>query len=307
MQTHLQILLITLAILACAVVSPLVAGQPDEPPLVQLELIPDTTAITPGKPFLLGIRFQMRSPWHIYWRNPGDSGSAPTISLTKPDGFTTKALRFPAPIRLVSPGNITNYVYVDHVILFMEVTPPANLETAHPVTLKVEGQWLVCDEETCLPGEGSATLTIPVATPDQPAKPANSSRLAPFLRTLPRGPMTVTELATAAGFRSEWETEQGDSNIGDSADTRMLSLVLRQDENLPQALGTIVDFFPLSHEDHDHAIFVSSGPVSDGGYRLTFRKTTGSRDAAIIRGVLVLKSPVHSDLAYLEINAPQPH
>ncbi|MFM9098110.1 MAG: protein-disulfide reductase DsbD N-terminal domain-containing protein [Phycisphaerales bacterium] len=35
--------------------------------------------------------------WHVYWENPGDSGSAPRIELTLPRGWEAGAVQFPRP------------------------------------------------------------------------------------------------------------------------------------------------------------------------------------------------------------------
>ena len=35
--------------------------------------------------------------WHVYWENPGDSGSAPRLELTLPRGWEAGAVQFPRP------------------------------------------------------------------------------------------------------------------------------------------------------------------------------------------------------------------
>lgn len=35
--------------------------------------------------------------WHVYWENPGDSGSAPRLELTLPHGWEAGAVQFPRP------------------------------------------------------------------------------------------------------------------------------------------------------------------------------------------------------------------
>jgi thiol:disulfide interchange protein DsbD len=44
----------------------------------------------------LALRFRMEEGWHIYWRNPGDSGLPPDIKLTLPAGVTAGEPRWPA-------------------------------------------------------------------------------------------------------------------------------------------------------------------------------------------------------------------
>ena len=42
--------------------------------LVKAELLADTNAIVPGKPFTVGLLLHMVPGWHTYWKFPGDAG-----------------------------------------------------------------------------------------------------------------------------------------------------------------------------------------------------------------------------------------
>jgi thiol:disulfide interchange protein DsbD len=38
--------------------------------LVKAELLADTTAVVPGKPFTVGVLLKMAPHWHTYWKFP---------------------------------------------------------------------------------------------------------------------------------------------------------------------------------------------------------------------------------------------
>ena len=135
---------------------------------VQTETISDTTAIVPGKPFTLGFKFTIEPKWHIYWKNPGDSGLPTNIKLQLPDGFTAGEVMFPAPSRLALPGDILNYAYENQVMLMVTITPPKTLSPGTTVTLPAKASWLVCQDE-CLPGQADVSIELPVAETSAPA------------------------------------------------------------------------------------------------------------------------------------------
>ena len=64
---------------------------------VQIRLLAEHAAIRPGAPVSLGLAFDLADHWHVYWRNPGDSGEPPKITWTKTIMLSTQ----PIPTRLV--------------------------------------------------------------------------------------------------------------------------------------------------------------------------------------------------------------
>ncbi|NCZ97019.1 thiol:disulfide interchange protein, partial [bacterium] len=55
---------------------------------LKVDLISEPKPILPGQPFTVGLRFQPKPGWHIYWKNPGDSGMAPSVKWRLPQGYT---------------------------------------------------------------------------------------------------------------------------------------------------------------------------------------------------------------------------
>ena len=141
--------------------SPGATSAAEDAPHARAALIADTTAIQPGVPFRLGVRFEMDPGWHIYWSVNGDTGYPTEIVWELPEGFEVGPLQWPAPERAEFAGMI-NYGYHDEVLLFATVTPPADLD-GETVRLAARPDWLVCSD-TCIPGNQHVELTLPVAT-----------------------------------------------------------------------------------------------------------------------------------------------
>jgi thiol:disulfide interchange protein DsbD len=77
---------------------PAIAGaSPPAAELVQAELIAEPAAIKAGEPFWVGVRLRIKDHWHVYWRNPGDSGEAPTIVWQLSPGFAAGPIAWPTP------------------------------------------------------------------------------------------------------------------------------------------------------------------------------------------------------------------
>lgn len=124
----------------------------------------------------IGILFEIDPEWHIYWKNPGDSGAAPKFNFTNKN-VTVSELQWPRPERLPY-GVLTNIGYNTAVAFPMRVTP-----TGHPIEMSVALEWLVCKVE-CIPG--FATLTLKRSKGDQSKwKEADQERLESFSSRVP--------------------------------------------------------------------------------------------------------------------------
>ncbi|MGH7004216.1 MAG: protein-disulfide reductase DsbD domain-containing protein, partial [Alphaproteobacteria bacterium] len=78
-----------------------------------------------------------------------------------PPGFAAGVIQWPAPQRLVEPGNIAIYGYKDTATHLVPVTVPADAKPGERVTIAAQARWLVC-EKICLPEEGKFSLSLPV-------------------------------------------------------------------------------------------------------------------------------------------------
>ncbi|MEY2599663.1 MAG: hypothetical protein RLZZ142_1922 [Verrucomicrobiota bacterium] len=139
------------------------AGSLPSPSECTASLVPGTTAIAPGSPFPVLVRFELAKDWHLYWQFPGDSGAAPSVRWELPEGFSVSPVRWPLPQSLSSQGALFTNVYHEELLLPFLITPPASLSGSE-FTFKASLKWFVCSE-TCLPGKAELSLRLPAGTP----------------------------------------------------------------------------------------------------------------------------------------------
>src|SRR5436309_6422465 len=118
--------------------------------LVRAELLANTNAIVPGKPFTVGLLLQMAPGWHTYWKFSGDAGLPTELKWKLPPGWKISEIQWPIPLKTIDPGDIQTYGYVDEVLLMQEITPPPRLDSSS-AKLSADANWLVC-EKICIPG-----------------------------------------------------------------------------------------------------------------------------------------------------------
>ena len=149
--------------------------------LVKAELLADTNAIVPGKPFTIGLLLRMVPGWHTYWAFSGDAGLPTELKWKLPSGWKIGEIQWPTPLKTTDPGDIETYGYENEVLLMQEITPPQKLDNS-TVKLSAEASWLVC-EKICIPGGATSQLELPVSTTSQPA---NSELFARYRHLLPQ-------------------------------------------------------------------------------------------------------------------------
>jgi thiol:disulfide interchange protein/DsbC/DsbD-like thiol-disulfide interchange protein len=149
--------------------------------LVKSELLADTNAIVPGKPFTVGLLLRMAPGWHTYWAFSGDAGLPTELKWKLPSGWKIGEIQWPIPLKTIDPGDIETYGYEDEVLLMQEITPPQKLDDS-TAKLSAEANWLVC-EKICIPGSATPQLELPVSTTNQSA---NSEVFARYRRLLPQ-------------------------------------------------------------------------------------------------------------------------
>jgi len=191
--------------------------------LVRAELLADTSAIVPGKPFTFGLLLRMAPGWHTYWKFSGDAGLPTELKWKLPAGWKIGEIQWPIPLKTVDPGDIQTYGYVDEVLLMQEITPPAKLDSSS-VKLSADASWLVC-EKICIPGGATLQVELPTSANSQPA---NTELFTRYRHLLPQnwpGPNVAT---------AEW------SRVGSDLRLKVTSETL--------AKYPAVDSFPLPDE-----------------------------------------------------------
>ncbi len=252
------------------------AGTVDEDSEVRVTLLAEVDRVRAGEEFLVGLRYTIEPHWHIYWKNPGDSGMPTTATLDAPEGFTVGPLLFPGPERITMPGDIVNFGYEDEVVLFWTVTAPEDLGDAREFRFHAKSDWLMC-EEICIPGDGEGAVTLPrAADGDEVARDREA-----FRASLDRLPRPIDALEGAA---ARWEG---------TPDAPVLAL------EVPGSAP--VTWFPEAEE----SLAFEREAVEAGEERTTIRRwyslDLGPDDAAPrIRGVLAIE---HEDAtAFYELD-----
>src|SRR5213595_3067880 len=149
--------------------------------LVKAELLADTNAIVPGKPFTIGLLLRMAPGWHTYWAFSGDAGLPTELKWKLPSGWKVGEIQWPIPMKTIDPGDIETYGYENEVLLMQEITPLSKLEGSS-AKFSTEANWLVC-EKICNPGGETLQLELPISSTSQPA---NMELFARYRRLLPQ-------------------------------------------------------------------------------------------------------------------------
>ena len=128
--------------------------------LARMDLLTRHRTVAPGGEVTLGVRWRIAPKWHMYWRNPGDSGTAPRITVTGVPAPKVGDIRWPRPIVFNDEWGDTTYGYEGEVVLLVPLRIPATTPEG-PLRLDVEAEWLVC-KGACLLGEGRSSIEIDV-------------------------------------------------------------------------------------------------------------------------------------------------
>lgn len=225
-------------------------------PHLRAELVSEASSVEAGRPFWVALRFTLQPGWHIYWKNPGDSGEAPRIRWQLPYGISAGDIQWPPPERL-PVGPLMNFGYSGEAWLPVLITPPVRLDAA-TVSLRASATWLVCKED-CIPERGEFALTLPVGVS------APSPLVAAFEELRGRMPRALSG--------ADWTGEAGTLRL---RLTGLEAAGLREAFFFPETYGVLehAALQPLSREGRVPVLTLTRGEV-------------GPEPTGVLRGVLV--------------------
>lgn len=175
-----------------------VSAQPVAGPArTQVELVAVDTHAVPGQEAVVALRFRCDKGFHIYWKNPGDAGEAPSWKWTRNGDDAGRALVFseevgwPAPHRMDLQG-VVNFAYEGETHLYLTTKVPADAKGSFHLAAHVT--WLECDEGGCFPREADVSLNLPTVGSAERRLPADWNRV-------PRETYRVQGAVNAAGDR----------------------------------------------------------------------------------------------------------
>jgi len=165
---------------------------------VEVELVAENTTLVAGTQ-TVALRIRPDAGWHVYWRNPGDSGLPTKLAWRDlPTGASAGELQWPHPEEH-SLGELTNYGYGAETLLPLQLTLPA---TAPAAPLAAKASWLVC-ADICIPGKADLLLATPYSAAPAQADPAWAPAFAATRAALP----------AAAGFPARFQIEGGEFRL----------------------------------------------------------------------------------------------
>ncbi|MER2253074.1 protein-disulfide reductase DsbD domain-containing protein [Methylorubrum podarium] len=135
--------------------------------LVRAQLVAESEALVAGRTVTLGLHMAMKPGWHVYWRNPGDSGLHPEMAWRLPEGFSVGPVQWPVPER-IPVQTLMNFGYEGAVTLLVPLKVPESAKAGETARLAGTLSYLVC-EEICIPGSAELSLDLPVAASAEPA------------------------------------------------------------------------------------------------------------------------------------------
>ena len=148
-----------IALLLLVAVQPAFATSVVQRDHTRVELVAEPQAIQPGATFTIGVVMTPIEGWHTYWKNPGDSGAQTSLVWSLPEGWTASQAHYPTPTTMPFSG-LLNYVYKGTSVLLVDITA-SDADLAAPVALGLRADWLVCDDETCVPEGADLSIVLP--------------------------------------------------------------------------------------------------------------------------------------------------
>ncbi len=256
----------------------------------------------PDRPERVGVLFELDPGWHLYWRNPGDSGLATEIEFRVGDGDDAPrvdTLAWPTPASFGEDDGygqeLVTYGYDGRVLLTARLgAAPAAGDVVH-----ADLQALVCERQ-CIPATLSLSREIPAV---RDARDVERSRalFGHFAAALPVRP-------EAYGARVEALWAQSALRPGDRVAGGLALSSCAIAECVPLGLATeTVTFFPA-----DDALVVAesgrhrlSAPPARDAEVLGLEATLDDEAPAHLRGVLLTVGPDGARRG-LEVDLPLP-
>ncbi len=226
----------------------------------------------PGETVMVGVEFKMQPRWHIYWRNPGESGIPPKIEWALPKGVTVGEIQWPIPEKVLF-DTFRTYEYHGAAVLLVPFQIAAD---AAPGALELSAKisWLECEAEgSCVPGKTELTATLTIGGNSEPSADA----------TLIESAKGKLPMKSEIGF-GHAEAKWAGPATGDSR-----ALII--DWHMSGKGGSdLQDFFP--YESNTHEIAAATETISHDNDRARLRKlvkkSEGNGWPKEIRGIAVL-------------------
>ncbi|WP_404380860.1 protein-disulfide reductase DsbD family protein [Caenispirillum salinarum] len=126
-----------------------------ETPEADIRLISKAGATGSRDEITLGLHFDLKGDWKVYWRDAGDAGYPPEIDWSGSENIAATEMHYPAPHRFSVLG-IQSAGYKDEVIYPITVRLE---EPGKPLTARAALDYLICSD-ICVPGSAELALAV---------------------------------------------------------------------------------------------------------------------------------------------------
>ena len=128
--------------------------------LVEVSIISNEKQIQRGSDFYVAIKLKIADDWHVYWKNPGDSGLPTEVKWNTPKGVeAVGGLIWQIPEKIKWEGMI-NYGYSEQMYLIQKFKT-TRISDKPTLDIEAEVKWLVCKEK-CIPQEDKVSIKLDV-------------------------------------------------------------------------------------------------------------------------------------------------
>ena len=183
-------------------------GGEDGPPVhSRVHLVSEFEAVTPGMTAMLGLVFDLDDGWHSYADSWNDSGAPMSAVWSLPEGFTIGDPIWPAAHRFIQPGGILDHVYEHQAIILFPLAIDADVEVGTDAVISASLEWLVCDDNSCVPQFAETSITIPVH---------NATKIGEGARVIAKARTKMGRLATGSKADPVILSWQGDTLVAEN-------------------------------------------------------------------------------------------
>lgn len=245
--------------------------------IVQIKLIPENQSFARDLSARLGVQFQIKKGWHIYWLNPGESGLPPRITWRPVPGLEFQETHWPFP-ELFQTEQIQNFGYSETATAIQTFRVQKNFSGSH-FDLHGDIEWLAC-QEICIPGKAEINQTFevrPKGVVDIKAKSLLDEANAKLPRTF-----------------DYWYVKVLDR------DDHLLLKIMPQKKLSPQ--GMDITFFPLTQGLP--AVKIKGNRQGANLFKIK-KEETFSKNEKILKGVAVASSTFDEDKKYFALQIDQ--
>lgn len=158
-------------------------------------LMAETVGIAPGGATTLALGQSLEPGWHVYWRNPGDSGLPLDLAWKLPEGASASGVQYPAPSR-ISVGPLVNFGFEGEPTFLIDITAPPHAPVGSILEIELRATWLIC-ADICVPETGVFSLSMPVV--EAPAADAMRAAFFAEVRAAMPSPYAGTAYFSVSG------------------------------------------------------------------------------------------------------------